>query len=103
MLTSVNTVPTSLRRWFIVHFVADVVVAVPLLAVPTMFLRTLGWAAVDPIAARMVGAAFTGIVLGEIVGAPATDSTPGNPRGTREPFRCRMAPTEHEQAGRLYC
>jgi len=61
MLTSVNTVPSALRRWFIVHFIADVVVAIPLLAVPTTFLRTLGWTAIDPIAARMVGAALAGI------------------------------------------
>lgn len=61
MLAVMNTVPASLRRWFIVHFIADVVVAIPLLGVPTTFLRTLGWMAIDPIAARMVGAALAGI------------------------------------------
>jgi hypothetical protein len=61
MLTSMKTVPPSLRRWFVVHFVVDVVVAIPLLAAPATFLRGLGWTAVDPIAARMVGAALAGI------------------------------------------
>jgi hypothetical protein len=54
-------VPVSLRRWFVFHFVADIVFAVPLLLVPAAFLRTLGWAEVDPVTARMVGAALAGI------------------------------------------
>jgi hypothetical protein len=44
-----------------VHFVADVVVAVPLLVAPAAFLRSLGWVNVDPVAARMVAAALAGI------------------------------------------
>ena len=61
MLPKVTTVPSSLRRWFVVHFVADVVFAAPLLLAPESFLRALGWMAVDPVAARMVGAALAGI------------------------------------------
>jgi hypothetical protein len=53
---NMRSVSVSLRRWFVVHFVADVVIAVPLLAAPAAFLNGLGWGAVDPIAARMVGA-----------------------------------------------
>lgn len=56
-------VPVSLRRWFVFHFVADSLFAVPLLVAPVGFLRVLGWASVDPIAARMVGAALAGIGL----------------------------------------
>jgi hypothetical protein len=56
-----TSVPASLRRWFVAHFVTDVVVAIPLLAAPDAFLRSLGWNTVDPIAARMVGAALAGI------------------------------------------
>jgi hypothetical protein len=41
--------------------VADVLVAVPLLVAPAAFLRGLGWETVDPVAARMVGAALAGI------------------------------------------
>jgi hypothetical protein len=54
-------VPVSLRRWFVFHFIADMIFAVPLLLVPGAFLRTLGWAEVDPVTARMVGAALAGI------------------------------------------
>lgn len=61
MLRKMTPVPVSLRRWFVVHFVADVVVAIPLLAVPATFLGSLGWGTVDPLTARMVGAALAGI------------------------------------------
>ncbi len=54
-------VPVSLRRWFVFHFVADIMFAVPLLLAPAAFLRALGWAEVDPVTARMVGAALAGI------------------------------------------
>jgi hypothetical protein len=50
-----------LRRWFVVHFLADIVVAIPLLIAPAAFLRALGWTTVDPVAARMVAAALAGI------------------------------------------
>jgi hypothetical protein len=43
------------------HFVADVAFAMPLLIAPVGFLRALGWASIDPIAARMVGAALAAI------------------------------------------
>jgi len=54
-------VPPSLRRWFVVHFVVDLLFAVPLLAAPELLLGWLGWIAVDPVAARLVGAALVGI------------------------------------------
>ena len=53
--------PPALTRWFVVHFVADLVFAVPLLLVPETFLRALGWQVVDPVAARIVAAALCGI------------------------------------------
>jgi hypothetical protein len=55
------SIPVSLRRWFVVHFIVDVVFAVPLLAVPGAFLRAVGWVEVDSVTARMVGAALAGI------------------------------------------
>lgn len=61
MLGRDPAVPNSLRRWFVVHFVADIVFAVPLLVAPEAFLRMLGWSCVDPIASRLVGAALVGI------------------------------------------
>lgn len=54
-------VPDALRRWFIVHFVADVIFAAPLMVAPVAFLTALGWDSVDPISARLVGAALIGI------------------------------------------
>ncbi len=54
-------VPRALRRWFVVHFVADWAFAVPLLLFPEAFLGALGWPVVDPMAARGVAAALVGI------------------------------------------
>ncbi len=54
-------VPTSLRTWFIIHFIADLLFAIPLIIFPTVFLSWLGWTAVDPVTARLVGAALIGI------------------------------------------
>jgi hypothetical protein len=54
-------VPSALRTWFVVHFVADWVVAVPLFLAPVPLLRLLGWTEVDPMASRIVAAALFGI------------------------------------------
>lgn len=55
------TVPTSLRRWFVVHFAVDLMFALPLFAMPEATLTLLGWTTVDPVATRMVAAALAGI------------------------------------------
>ena len=54
-------VPRSLRFMFVVHFVADLVFAIPLFLFPGRFLTALGWTAVDPVASRIVAAALFGI------------------------------------------
>jgi 4-hydroxybenzoate polyprenyltransferase len=54
-------VPLSLRRWFVAHFVIDVVVGLPLLLSPRLLLGALGWTCIDPAAARLVGAALLAI------------------------------------------
>jgi hypothetical protein len=54
-------VPAALRRWFIFHFVADFLFAVPIFFAPEAFLGLLGWSTVDPFAARGVAAALFGI------------------------------------------
>src|SRR5258708_6295178 len=54
-------VPRTLRTWFVVHAVVDLLAAVPLLAVPELVLRRLGWTCVDPVSARLVGAALLAI------------------------------------------
>ena len=54
-------VPKSLRSWFVVHFVADIAFALPLLIAPSAFLPLFGWTHVDPVTTRLVGAALVGI------------------------------------------
>ena len=56
-----HQVPNALKRWFVVHFVVDVVFAVPLLVAPRLFLGALGWSVVDPFSARLVAAALFAI------------------------------------------
>ena len=54
-------VPPALRKWFLVHFIVDMIFAVPLLIAPEWFLGNLGIEVVDPFTARLVGAALIGI------------------------------------------
>jgi hypothetical protein len=54
-------VPASLRTWFIVHFAVDVALALPLLLAPVQVLGWVGWSHVDPVTARLFGAALLGI------------------------------------------
>src|SRR5216683_1878366 len=61
-------VPRSLRSWFVVHFWADILFAVPLFFAPRLFLGLLGWPAVDPIATRLVAAALFGIGIQSLLG-----------------------------------
>ncbi len=65
-------VPRSLRRWFIVHFIADVASALPLFIAPGPVLRWLGWTAVDPISTRLVAAALFGIGIESYLGRNAS-------------------------------
>ena len=61
-------IPLTLRRWFVVHFLVDVALALPLLVAPAAFLRALGWTAIDPVTARLVGAALLAIGVQSWVG-----------------------------------
>ena len=54
-------VTTALRRWFILHFVLDVVFAVPMFLAPEWTLGLFGWEQVDPVMTRTVAAALFGI------------------------------------------
>lgn len=54
-------IPRSLKRWFIVHFIADTLFAVPLFIAPVFLLELLNWQSIDPLMARMVAAALFGI------------------------------------------
>ena len=44
-----------------VHFVADYLFAIPLLIAPIATLELFGWESIDPISARLVGAALVAI------------------------------------------
>ena len=54
-------VPQSLRIMFVIHFVADMVFAIPLFVAPQAFLALFGWTSVDPVVSRVVAAALVGI------------------------------------------
>lgn len=54
-------VPDSLRTWFIIHFIADYLFAIPLFLFPATILTWFGWQTVDPLATRLVAAALFGI------------------------------------------
>jgi hypothetical protein len=54
-------VPAGLKFWFIVHFVADITFAVPLMFFPEVSLKFAGWQAIDPVSARICAAALFGI------------------------------------------
>lgn len=50
-----------LKIFFYIHFVVDIMTAIPLFINPEVFLKTLGWQVVDPLSARVVAAALFGI------------------------------------------
>ena len=62
-----DEVPGSLRFWFVVHFVVDIVFALPLLLIPEWLMPLLGWRCVDPISSRLVGAALMGIGIASLL------------------------------------
>lgn len=74
-MTDDHTVPQSLRIWFVVHFIADMLFALPLLFLPRAFLGSLGWTTYDPLTARLVGAALMGIGLESLLGRNASAET----------------------------
>lgn len=61
-------VPKALRHWFVVHFIADLLFAIPLFIAPTYFLKLAGWTAIDPISTRLVCAALFGIGIESLLG-----------------------------------
>jgi len=61
-------VPKSLRTWFVIHFILDVVFAIPLMLIPKAFLTFFGWRVIDPLAARLVAAALMGIGVESYLG-----------------------------------
>ena len=68
-------VPKSLRVWFVIHFVLDIAVAVPLLVATDFTLSLFGWTTIDPFAARLVAAALMGIGGESLLGRNASAET----------------------------
>ena len=68
-------VPNSLRTWFVIHFVADVLFGIPLLFFPQMLLKLFDWTTYDPIMTRLVGAALMGIGVESLLGRDANAET----------------------------
>ncbi len=75
MDTVTKKFPKALRNWFLVHFIIDIIFAIPLMFIPVLFLGSLGWQVVDPIAARLVAAALFGIGLESLLCYKASAET----------------------------
>ncbi len=56
-----KSVPNSLRTWFAIHFLVDILFALPLLFYPVWFLNLFGFTITETLTARLVGAALIGI------------------------------------------
>ncbi len=61
-------VPVGLRKWFVVHFAIDLLVAVPLFIAPRPILALLGWIDIDPAMSRVVAAALFAIGIQSLLG-----------------------------------
>ena len=64
-------VPPALRMWFVIHFAADMVTALPLFIAPREVLGILGWVSIDPMATRLAAAALFGIGIESLLGRKA--------------------------------
>ena len=62
------SVPPALRTWFVVHFWADILFALPLFLAPVEVLEILGWKQIDPYTARLTAAALFGIGIESLLG-----------------------------------
>lgn len=65
-------VPSMLKKWFVIHFIIDMLVAIPLFFFPEWFLSLLGWVQVDTLITRIAGAAFFGIGIESYLGRNAS-------------------------------
>ena len=75
MSENTEPVPNGLRSWFVIHFVADILFAIPLLLFPQALLNLLSWQTYDPIMTRLVGAALMGIGVESLLGRNANADT----------------------------
>ena len=75
MSAKLDPIPTGLRTWFVIHFVADMLFGIPLLFFPRFLLPLLGWSTYDPLTSRLVGAALIGIGLESLLVRNASPET----------------------------
>jgi hypothetical protein len=68
---SSDHLPAGLRSWFILHFVVDLIFAIPLILIPAQFLHVAGWESADPVSPRLVGAALLAIGIESWLGRNA--------------------------------
>ncbi|MBT4917409.1 hypothetical protein HN709_04235 [Candidatus Peregrinibacteria bacterium] len=61
-------VPKALKVWFVIHFVLDVLFAIPLMIAPKASLALMGWNTFDPLTTRLVAAALLGIGIESFLG-----------------------------------
>jgi len=54
-------VPKSLKTWFVIHFLLDIIFGLPLLLIPTTTANLLGFEIIQTLPLRLVGAALIGI------------------------------------------
>ncbi len=66
-----NEVPKALRNWFVLHFLVDLLFAIPLMVAPAGLLHLFGWQTVDVITARVVAAALFAIGIESYLGRNA--------------------------------
>lgn len=71
MVSKPPAIPSALRVSFIIHFVADLLFAVPLFVAPKWTLTLLGWQVVDPFTTRIAAAALFGVGIESFLGRDA--------------------------------
>lgn len=71
-------VPKALRMWFILHFIVDIVSAIPLFLIPVTILTYFGWNNIDPITTRLFAAALFGIGIESYLGRDSGFETYSN-------------------------
>ena len=69
-----DSIPSTLKTWFIIHCVVDLLFAIPLFFFPERILSFLEWPYYDPLTTRLVAAALFGIGLESYLGSRAPKS-----------------------------
>lgn len=67
-----EAVPKTLKKWFIAHFIIDMLVAIPLFLFPVASLELLNRNDIDPLATRIIAAALFAIGITSYIGRNAS-------------------------------